>query len=110
MKVSTTVGDGESGADWAAGGGEESSDASSPNQVLMLRGQPRNIETSQPMSPKRSFKVSTNWLLQMQGSVMRMRMKPGSIMNLVRGMARVRIRGKVRVGVRVEVGLWLGFG
>ena len=37
-------------------------------------------------------------------------MKPGSIMNLVRGMARVRIRGKVRVGVRVEVGLWLGFG
>ena len=44
-----------------------------------------NIEISQPMSPKRSLQVSTYWLLQMQGSAMRMKMKPGSMMNLVRG-------------------------
>ena len=49
-----------------------------------LRDQPRNIDTSQPMSFKRSLQVSTYWLLQRQGSAMRTMMKPGSMMNLVR--------------------------
>ena len=50
-----------------------------------VRDQPRNIEISQPMSPKRSLQVSTYLLLHRQGSVMRMMMKPGSMMNLVTG-------------------------
>jgi len=57
-----------------------------------LTDHPRNIEMSQPMSPKRSLQVSTYLLLQMQGSAMRIKMKPGSMMNLVRGSGRVRGR------------------
>ena len=72
-------------------------------------GQPRNIETSQPMSFKRSLHVSMYWLLQRQGSVMRTMMKPGSMMNLVRVMVRVRVRVKVRVGVRDKVRVGVGF-
>ena len=74
----------------------------------MSAGQPRNIETSQPMSFKRSLHVSTYWLLQRQGSVMRTMMKPGSMMNLVR--ARVRVRVRVRLGGTCRVGVWLGVG
>ena len=58
-----------------------------------LRDQPRNIDTSQPMSFKRSLQVSTYWLLQRQGSAMRTMMKPGSMMNLVRGGLRSRGEG-----------------
>ena len=53
-------------------------------------GQPMNMETSQPMSLRRSLQVSTYWLLQMHGRNTRTRMKPGSMMNLVRGGLRGR--------------------
>ena len=53
--------------------------------------QPRNIEISQPMSPKRSLQVSTYWLLHRQGSVMRTMMKAGSTINLVRSRGRMKV-------------------
>ena len=49
--------------------------------------------TSQPMWFKRSLHVSTYWLLQRQGSAIRTMMKPGSMMNLVRGGLRSRGEG-----------------